>query len=372
MKAIILTMSTGNGHNIASNALKGYLTSQGVDAKVIDAYKYFNKKLSDLLEKGYLLSTKYTPYIYGKFYKSIEKHNPESKLAWSTFCNSLVARQFAKYISKQNPDIVIPTHPLAAVLMSEYKRKKLVDTKTVGIVTDFCILPYWDMADMDYYVTANELVKNLLVKKGIREEKILPFGIPVDMKFSRKADKSEARKLLGIEDKKTIFIITGSMGFGNTEKYIRALDSMEDDFQIISVCGNNSGMKERIDRMRTIKTIHNFGYVNNVDTIMDASDIIITKPGGLTVSEAISKKLPIILVNPIPGQEDRNRDFLINASLAVGISKTVPVDEALYLLLHCEERVKQIKLMQSILGRPNAAKETGDFIIKYVGEENAR
>jgi len=88
-------MSTGNGHNIASNALKGYLTSQGVDAKVIDAYKYFNKKLSDLLEKGYLLSTKYTPYIYGKFYKSIEKHNPESKLAWSTFCNRLVAAQFA-------------------------------------------------------------------------------------------------------------------------------------------------------------------------------------------------------------------------------------------------------------------------------------
>ena len=213
MKAIILTMSTGNGHNIASNALKGYLASQGVDAKVIDAYKYFNKKLSDLLEKGYLLSTKYAPYIYGKFYKSIEKHNPDSKLAWSTFCNSLVARQFAKYISKQNPDVVIPTHPLAAVLMSEYKRKKLVDTKTVGIVTDFCILPYWDMADMDYYVTANELVKNLLVKKGIREEKILPFGIPVDMKFSRKADKSEARKLLGIEDKKTIFIISGSMGF---------------------------------------------------------------------------------------------------------------------------------------------------------------
>lgn len=369
MKAIILTMSTGNGHNIASNALKNYLKSQGVDAMVVDAYKYFNKMLSNLLEKGYLLSTKYVPYMYGKFYNSIEKHNPESKIAWSTFCNSLVARQFAKYISRQNPDIVIPTHPLAAVLMSEYKRKKFVTTKTVGIVTDFCILPYWDMADMDYYITANELVKNLLVKKGIPEEKVLPYGIPVDMKFSVKKDKAEARKEIGIDDKKTVFIITGSMGFGNTEKYIKALDDLDEDFQIVSVCGNNSHMKSRIDRMYTRKKIYNFGFVNNVDTIMDASDIIITKPGGLTVSEAISKKIPIILVDPIPGQEDRNRDFLINASLAVGVSQIAPVDEVLYNLMECEERINQIKRMQSILGRPNAAKELGDFIIKFAGKE---
>jgi len=369
MRAIILTMSTGNGHNIASNALRNYLKSQGVDAKVIDAYKYFNKMLSKLLEKGYLLSTKYVPYVYGKFYNSIEKHNPDSKIAWSTFCNSIVSRQFAKYISRQNPDIVIPTHPLAAVLMSEYKRKRFVNTKTVGIVTDFCVLPYWDMAEMDYYVTANELVKNLLIKKGISEDKVLSYGIPVDMKFSLKKDKLKAREELGIENKKTVFIITGSMGFGNTEKYIKALDELDEDFQIISVCGSNTHMKSRIDKMYVRKNIYNFGFVNNVDTIMDASDIIITKPGGLTVSEAISKNLPIILVDPIPGQEDRNRDFLINSSLAVGASENTPIDEVLCNLLQCEERLNQIRKMQAILGRPNAAKDIGDFIINFVGKE---
>lgn len=365
MKAIILTMSTGNGHNIASNALRNYLKNQGVDARVVDAYKYFNKILSNLLEKGYLLSTKYTPYMYGKFYSSIERHNPESKMAWSTFSNSFVARQFAKYISRQNPDIVIPTHPLAAVLMSEYKRKKFVNTKTIGVVTDFCILPYWDMADMDYYITANELVKNQLIKKGIPASKILPFGIPVDMKFSEKKDKSSARKELGIEDKMTVFVITGSMGFGNTEKYIRSLDMINEDFQVISVCGKNMAMKERIDNIYTRKKVYNYGYVTNIDVIMDASDIIITKPGGLTVSEAIAKKIPIILVDPIPGQEDRNRDFLINTGIAVGTSSHAPLDEVLSNLISCPQRLTQIQQMQELLAHPDAARKLGDFIIEF-------
>lgn len=369
MKAIILTMSTGSGHNIASGAIKEYLVSKGVDATVIDAYKYFNKKLSFLIEKGYVWSAKYVPYMYGKFYNGIEKHNPDSRMAWSSFCNSIVARQFARYISRQNPDVVIPTHPLAAVLMSSYKEKKLVNTKTIGIVTDFCILPYWDMANMDYYTTANDLVMNMLIKKGISKEKILPYGIPIDSRFSQKKEKSEARKLLGIEDKKTIFVISGSMGFGNTEKYIRALDGMKEDFQIVNVCGSNEHMKNRIDNLYTRKKLYNFGFVNNVDLIMDASDILITKPGGLTVSEALAKNVPMILVDPIPGQEDRNRDFLINIGVATGISKHMTIDEAVSQLLTIPGRMEQIKEMQKIFARPDSSKLIGDFVINFAEKE---
>ena len=364
MKAIILTMSTGNGHNIASRAIKNYLKEQGQEAIVIDAYKYFNKALSKLFEKGYHIGTKYIPNMYGKFYDSIEKHNPDSKLSWSKFCNSFVARQFGKYISRQEPDIVISTHPLAAVLMTTYKEKKLVNTKTIGVVTDFCILPYWDMADMDYYTTANELVKNQLIKKGIPADKILPFGIPIEMKFSLSKDKHEARRELGMEDKTTIFIMTGSMGFGNTEGYISALDNMKEDFQIISVCGNNKHMKNRIDMLNTRKNLYNFGFVSNVDLLMDASDFIITKPGGLSVSETLSKNIPMILVNPIPGQEDRNREFLINSGVAVGASKISPIDEVMHQLLNYPQRSMQIIEMQKTLRKPNAAKDIGDLAIK--------
>ncbi len=369
MKVIILTMSTGNGHHIASRAVCEYLESKGVDAQIVDAYKCFNKIFSDLLEKGYLLATKYTPYMYGKFYRNIEKHDhTDSKMTWSRFCNSIVARQFARYISKQNPDLVVSTHPLAAYLITRYKSKNLVNTKTVGIVTDFCVHPYWEQTNMDYYVCANELITSQLVKKGISKDKILPFGIPVATKFSKKTEKSEARRLLNIKDKKTVFVITGSMGYGNIQKYILALDDMDEDFQIISVCGNNKSMKRHIDSLKLKKKIYNYGYVDNVDVMMDAADVIITKPGGLTVSEAIAKKIPVILVDPIPGQEDRNREFLLNNGLAVGVSETLPVDEVLYSLLHCEARSNQLTQMQSILGHENSAELLGDFIINYIGE----
>ncbi len=370
MKVIILTLSTGNGHNKASAALCDYLRTCGVDAKTVDAYKYFNKLLSNLLEKGYLYATRYIPYMYGKFYSMIEKQDhSDAKISWSKFCNSFVARRFAKYLSKQNPDIVVSTHPLAAYLITTYKRKKLVDTKSIGIITDFCVHPYWDQTDMDYYISVNSMIKNQLVKKGIPAEKILPFGIPIEAKFAEKREKSEARAMLNIEDKPTVFIITGSMGYGHIEKYIRCLDTMNDDFQIVSVCGNNKTMKEHIDNLVTKKRIYNFGFVNNIDLIMDASDFIVTKPGGLTVSEAIAKKIPIILIDPIPGQEDRNREFLLNNGLAVGVSKTLPIDEVLYELLHCETRTKQLVQMQEILGHADSSKRLGDFIIDFVGRD---
>lgn len=367
MKVIILTMSTGNGHNQASSALCNYLKSQNVDAVIVDAYKYFNKMLSNLMEKGYLLATKYIPYLYGVFYRKIEKHDySEAKISWSKFCNSFVARQFGKYISRQNPDLVVATHPLAAYLLTTYMEKKLVNTKSIGIITDFCVHPFWEQTKMDYYVSVNEIIANQIVKKGLPEEKIIPFGIPIDMKFAKKHDKSEARKILGIPDKKTIFIITGSMGFGNIKKYVKALDDMKEDFQIISVCGNNRHMKQHIDDMKTKKVLFNFGFVNNVDIMMDAADFIVTKPGGLTVSEAIAKKVPIILIDPIPGQEDRNREFLLNNGLAVGVSDTMTVDEVLYELLHCKTRCEQISAMQEILGNADSSKKLGDFIINEI------
>ncbi len=370
MKVIILTLSTGNGHHKAAAALCEYLKSRDTDAVIIDAYKYFNKYLSNLIEKGYLLATKYAPYMYGKFYRLIEKQDhSDSKISWSQFCDSIVARQFARYLSSQKPDLVVSTHPLASYLITRYKRKELVNIKSIGIITDFCMHPYWEQTDMDYYVTVNELMKNQLLKKGLLGDKILPFGIPIEMKFSKKIPREEARKILGIKNKKTVFIITGSMGYGHTEKYIRALDGMKDDFQIISVCGRNAAMKRHIDTLSLSKKIYNFGFVNNVDLMMDASDIIVTKPGGLTVSEAIAKKLPIILVDPIPGQEDRNREFLLNNGLAVGVSKTLPIDEVMYELLNCDMRREQISTMQSLLGRPESSKMLGDFIRDFIGDE---
>lgn len=364
MKALILTISAGQGHNKTARAIAEYLKSCGAEVDVIDTYKYFNTALSVLVEKGYLLSTRFTPGIYGSLYTKEERRDHSNKINIVDVAGKIVARQFYKFIASKEPDVIVATHIFAANLVTKFKEKKKSDAVTFGIITDFTVHPFWETAELDYYVTPSELLNNQMIKKGIPEERILPFGIPIDMKFSQSMDKQEARKLLGFEDKKTIFVMTGSMGYGDVLGYVRELDEIEYDFQIVTVCGNNTQLKQKIDRMKTNKEIYNFGFVDNVDVIMDASDFIVSKPGGLTVSEALAKKLPMILIDPIPGQEDRNYDFLVNNGLAIGVTENFSVGEAFYQLLSSENRARCMKMMAEEIGSADAGKRLGDFIME--------
>ncbi len=363
MKALVLTISAGQGHNKTASAIGDYLKSQGVDVDIIDTYKYFNTALSNLVEKGYLLSTKFTPAMYGNIYSKAEQRDHSDKINVVDMAGKIISRQFYKFIAGKNPDVIIATHIFAANLVSKFKEKKETHALTFGVLTDFTVHPFWETADLDYYVTPTALLNNQMIKKGIPEEKILPFGIPIEMKFSFATDKQEARKTLGIENKKTVFVMTGSMGYGDVIKYVKELDELEYDFQIITVCGNNTHLKNQIDRLRTHKKIYNFGFVDNVDVIMDASDIIVSKPGGLTTSEALAKRMPMVLIDPIPGQEDRNYEFLVNNGLAIGVSETFSVGEALYQLLSSENRVACMAKMAEEVGKPDSSKRLGDFII---------
>lgn len=363
MKALVLTISAGQGHNKTARAIGDYLKSQGVDVDIIDTYKYFNTALSNLVEKGYLLSTKFTPAMYGNIYSKAEQRDHSDKINVVDMAGKIISRQFYKFIAGKNPDVIIATHIFAANLVSKFKEKKESHALTFGVLTDFTVHPFWETADLDYYVTPTALLNNQMIKKGIPEEKILPFGIPIEMKFSNLANKEDARKILGIENKKTVFVMTGSMGYGDVIKYVKELAELEYDFQIITVCGNNTHLKNQIDRLRTRKKIYNFGFVDNVDVIMDASDIIVSKPGGLTTSEALAKRLPMVLIDPIPGQEDRNYEFLVNNGLAIGVSETFSVGEALYQLLSSENRAECMAKMAEEVGKPDSSKRLGDFII---------
>lgn len=369
MKALILTISAGQGHNKTARAIGDYLKSIGVDTEIVDTYKYFNTALSNLVEKGYLLSTKFTPKVYGNMYTFVEQRDHSDKINIVDMAGKIIARQFYKFIAGKNPDVIVATHIFAANLVSKFKEKKKTNAVTFGVLTDFTVHPFWETANLDYYVTPSALLNNQMIKKGIPEERILPFGIPIEMKFTNSVNKAEARKILGFENKKTAFVMTGSMGYGDVIKYVKELDDLEYDFQIVTVCGSNVHLKNQIDRLHTKKKIYNFGFVDNVETIMDASDLIISKPGGLTTSEALAKKLPMILIDPIPGQEDRNYEFLINNGLAIGVSETFTVGEALYQLLASENRAECMKKMAEEIGKPDAGKRLGDFIVEIVNKE---
>ncbi|MBQ2897252.1 MAG: glycosyltransferase [Clostridia bacterium] len=363
MKVLVLTIPTGGGHLSTGVAIEKYMKQRGHEAKLIDVYKYISRLLGGSVQKGYLASTKYAPNMYGKFYRIAEKSDSYDKFHMLKAANSLMTIKFAKYMKAYKPDVVIATHVLAAHLINALDDDILSSVITMGIVTDYTIHPFWDETCLDYYITASELLNCQAAKKNLPLKKVKPFGIPIDQKFADKIEKTEARKIIGIDNKPTVLVMSGSMGFGKVLKHIKELDKLEMDFQMIVVCGNNKTLKRKVDELETVKKVYSFGFVNNVDVLMDASDCIITKPGGLTVSESLAKGMPMILINPIPGQEDRNVEFLLNNGMAQLITSTYPVDEAIYQLFKNEWKIGNLSEGIKYIGKPYATRDLCEFII---------
>lgn len=372
MKVLFLSVTAGQGHHQAARATMEALSKHDVDCVMLDTFEYIDPMLSEPIARGYLISTKLTPKVYGKMYRmaeAMEKSN--AKISLSKLMSSILSKKLISILKDYRADVIVCTHIFAAQLVSHLQDMGLLKAKTIGIVTDFTMHPFWEDTNIDYYITASTQLNNQAIKKGIPIEKIKPIGIPIFEKFSTKNSKDMVREKLGFADKTTVLVMSGSMGYGNVIDIVRQLDTLKMDLQIVSVCGSNKRLKRKIDNLNLCKTVHNFGFVNNIDEIMDASDCIVTKPGGLTVSESMAKRLPMLLINPIPGQEDRNAEFLLNNGLAMKISDRFPVDESVYQLLCDGWRKKHIEAMMAEAGKPFAARDLSDLIIELCKASNA-
>lgn len=369
MRVLFLSVTAGYGHHQAANVLIEYLRDKGVNCKMIDTFEYINPILSESIAKGYLISTKFTPAIYGKFYRLADKEEggESGEFSMIRLTNSILSKKLINLLTDYNPDVIVCTHVFPAQIVTQIRQKRIYH-KTIGIITDFTVHPFWEETDIDYYITASDQLDYQVMKKGIDGSKIVAMGIPINRKFATKMSSKDARTLLGIENKTTVLVMSGSMGYGDVVENIMRLDRMDMDFQIISVCGNNKSLKTQIDDLEIRKKIYNFGFVDNIDVLMDAADCIITKPGGLTSSEALAKGIPMILSHPIPGQEDRNVEFLVNNGVAMYTSDTYPIDEAVYQLLSSKWRSQLIKKAMTKIGKPNSTRDVGNFIIKLAKE----
>ena len=158
------------------------------------------------------------------------------------------------------------------------------------------------------------------------------------------------------------------MGFGKVENRMWQIDNLKGDFQVLCVCGFNEQLKKTLESKRFKKDVRCYGFAKNVDVMMDASDCIITKPGGLTISESLAKGIIPVLIDPIPGQEDRNAEFLVNNGIAVKTSPSFPIDEAIFQLFHDKERISSMEQRVRAFGKPNAAHDLCEFIVEKYGK----
>ncbi len=363
MKALILSVKAGYGHHSTGLAMKDYFTANGIECEMLDTLEYISRFLGEGVQDGYLLITKYLGDAYGKVYDTFDKkEEPSKSYAPETIISKFLSKKLEKYMIEYNPDFVIGTHSYATVLMTILKERGVLNCPLFGVVTDFTVHPFWESTALDFYVLPDELLTPAAVKKGIPKEKILPFGIPIKKKFSEKQNKAEAKRLLGLDDTPLVLVMMGSMGFGDMTEVIRSCDKLEADFQMTVICGNNEKARDSIRDEQWNKHVRSLGFTENVDMYMDAADIIITKPGGLTTSEAMAKGLPLILMNPIPGQEERNMEFLVNSGAAMITSKTFPVETALYQFFEYPWKRKLMEDAASKLGKPHSTKNLYEFI----------
>lgn len=366
MKVLILSITAGQGHNTTAAALNLYLESVGAECRILDTYSYLNKMLSGTVSKGYLLSVENAKFAYARVYKHLEKRKKNAnQLSATRLTNMLFTKKMKKYIDIYDPDVIVCTHIFSGMIIDLLKQRHIIRAKTIGIVTDFTMHPYWEEGlHLDYVVIANENMCMSAKKKGFTDEQILPFGIPIHPKFAVNIPKEEARESIGLmPDKLTLLLMGGSMGYGHISETVELLDKIDLDFQIIIVCGSNTAVKNEIDKMQTKKKLINYGFTTNVNILMDAADCIISKPGGLTTSEALAKKLPIIMVNPIPGQEERNVQFLLNNGVAMAISDTNTLDSIIYELFGVPEKLEIMKRSIELIRKPEATKILCDFIM---------
>lgn len=373
MKALILSISTGQGHHATGQAVENAFKERGVECDTLDAYEYIEPILSDLVSKGYLLSTSYAKKISSKLYDIVVKKNkPLKKYSVPKMTNVVWAKDLKSYIDETKPDVIVCTHVLSAILVNIMKERHWVEAITVGVVTDFTVHPLWEEASLlDYYVTPSDLLEFQLEKKGLDIKKMLPTGIPIKPQFSDRTDRSEARRRMGLDlHMHTILLMSGSMGYGKIDESIERLDRLKLDLQVMVVCGNNKRMYKKAKELKTEKRFDIYGYVDNVDLMMDAADCIITKPGGITTSEAMAKGLPMIMVNPIPGHEMRNAEFMLNNGLALYATKSFPLDEAVFSLFQHPERINYLRSTIEIYARQNSAQTLCDHLIKDFEERS--
>lgn len=373
MKILLLTVTAGYGHHATAKALSDLFRQKNAETEIVDIYEYISKTVRTAIAQGYLLSSKYTPELYRLFYSRTSRNRERfDKASFVKLINTLGALRFEPFVENFSPDAIICTHVLAAHLVSKMKQRNMIDVPCIGIVTDYCIHPYWeDVLHMEAMVTASELITRTAVKRGIPEERILPLGIPIHPKFNKHISREDACAQLNLDpNRHTVLLMGGSMGYGNSKKLIEQIVDIGIDFQILAVCGNNKRAYNRLiafhEEYNGDCDIRVMGFVDNVEVLMSASDCIVTKPGGLTVSEAIAKGLPMILVNPIPGQEERNVEFLLNNGIASLVTKTFPLDEALYHLFHNPARLHTVREIIRAIGHPDASERLVEYTMYLV------
>ena len=364
MKILVTHVPAGSGHEKAAEAISIALRNLRPDAEVLlmNGLDGMSSGYQWAFTQGYLGVIHKYPALWGTAYHLLDLKG----LAWGAYKlhrlgNASHGKVLEGILTHHNPDVFIATHFFPAEVASYLKLKGRLKARLITVITDYMPHSVWISPGTDVYVVGMELTKQDLIQRGIPPEKIHVLGIPIDPKFSRKGDRRALAARLGLDPVAfTLLVCSGGFGTGPVEPLVQALRKIQEPMQVLAITGKNSALYRRLEKLRSNfpHDLKIYGFVDNMDELMDVSDLMVTKPGGLSCTEAMMKGLPMVLVAPIPGQEARNARIISKFGAAVLAGPPEMAPAIIQQLRQDPARLKEMGRRGGSAGRPNAAMET--------------
>ena len=381
MNILLFYASYGSGHLSAATAIEQYIRENYPDAKTlkIDCVEYINKSINKISTSAYKSIILKTPKLWGQVYKLLKN---DTILDITQFSNRFMAKKIFTLFEDFEPDLVISCHPLGGQITSFLKSHKKTNCKLATVMTDFASHKQWLIGKdyTDYFFVSNIEMKTSLISEGIYPNKIYVSGIPISPNFYKNYDKENIYKSLNIakNKKNIIFFGGGSLGLSSSSNIQAILTSLlqatDESYQIIIISGKNQKLYN--DFQKTINNTYHKSQIRLIDfttelpELLPITSFVITKPGGLTITDCISTNVPIILINPIPGQEKENAQYIADNKMGIWIKTNKPTSEYFQEIFNDTKLIEEIKENQKKYSHINSTKNICDILINENKSEN--
>ncbi|MDR3542985.1 MAG: glycosyltransferase [Desulfosporosinus sp.] len=352
LKVLVFSATFGNGHLRAAEAVIEGIRIKEPSAKIIhlDFGDFLGIRFNAIIKNVYIEMIKHIPKLWGKLYYKTAKVQPQS--ISQRFLNKLGRKDFLKYIHEFKPDLIVCTYPTVSSILAQLRLEHLLQVPVITVITDYTVHSHWVHQGVDSYVVACTEVKESLMSWEIKAQRIQVTGIPVSPKFEGEMDRGQIITKLGLKsDLPTFLVMGGSYGVLKSAKRIcEKLANSLVPVQTIIVCGKNKKLYLSLEAViaHGRNPMIRLEFVDNVEELMSVSDLIITKAGGLTVSEALTKHLPLLIYKPIPGQEEENAYFVQRIGAGCIASSEEELEQLLNRFLRHPEDIEKMQIKAAL------------------------
>jgi processive 1,2-diacylglycerol beta-glucosyltransferase len=373
-RILVLSASVGAGHLRAAQAVELALREVLPDATVqnVDVLELTNSTFRRLYGKAYLDLVNRAPHVLGYFYDLLDQPSQSGRHRGDRFrlaVEKLNLRSFIRFLQKEPWDLVINTHFLPAEIIAALRKKEQLQLPQVTVTTDFETHRLWVNQPCDHYFTATAEGAEYLHHWGIPRETITVTGIPIHPVFSKPKDRGDCLQRQGLAgDRPIVLQLAGGFGVGPVGKLFQTLLELEQPIELVAMTGRNANAKAQLETLSVPERhrVKVLGFTDQIDELMAVADLIVSKPGGLTTSETLARGAMMVIVNPIPGQESRNSDFLLENGAAIKVNNLGTLRYKVAMLLQDKGRLAQLRENVAKLARPRAAYDVVQHSLKLL------